>query len=467
MAASWDRRPPAQRDRAQAAALRSQVLDVVAPFSPWWRARLQALGRSAAQVSTPSGLASLPAAGERDVCPDGDPAGAAALVLQATERGWALHAEGPRLRAALSRRLASPGSYAALLEADTRPLTYVWAGLGLRFPVASTRSDLDVVARAGARLFAVLGLTRADVVVSALAPSGTAAVQALTLGALGAGAPLLAPGTDADDVADALRLVRATVLALPAGRAAELLDDLDEAGAPLEAVTTVLLVGAPYADERAAVDEALERAAVTPTVLAVHVPDGHRLAWASCRESGGSTGLHTYPDLDLVEVVDPETGEAPTGQGPHELVVTQLGLRGSALLRWRTGDLVDAVETAACPACGRTVPRVVGTSRGALVPQLDLRTGPAAVDLRAVAGALLGRPDVADWRVVVRTSARSGKDLLLVHVVPEGDPSGVVAEVARAVRTAAGRLPSQVVVAEDGGLPDEGDVLGRRLRVCP
>jgi hypothetical protein len=467
MAASWDRRPPAQRDRVQADALRSQVVDAVAPFSPWWRARLQALGRTAGQAATREGLAALPAAGERDVCPDGDPSGAAALVLQATERGWALHAEGPRLRAAMSRRLASGGSYAALVEADTRPLSYVWAGLGLRFPVASTRSDLDVVARAGARMFAVLGLTRGDVLVSAMPPAATAAVQALTLGALGAGAPLLAPGPDADDVADALRLVQATVLVLPAGRAAELVDDLDEAGAPLGALATVLLVGAPYEDERDAVHEALERAGAAPTVLAVHVPDGHRLAWAQCRESGGSTGLHTYPDLELVDVVDPETGEAVTGDGPHELVLTQLGLRGSALLRWRTGDLVEAVETTPCPACGRTVPRVVGTARGALVPELALRTGRAAVDLRAVAGALLGRPDVADWRVVVRTSARDGKDLLLVLVVPAGDPSEVVVQVAGAVRTAAGRAPSQVVVVEDGQLPEGGEVLGRRLRVGP
>ena len=468
MAASWDRRPPAQRDRQQAAALRTQVVDAVAPFSPWWRARLQALGRTASQVSTAKGLASLPAAGERDVCPDGDPSGAAALVLQASERGWALHAEGPRLRKALSRRLAAPGSYAALVEADTRPLSYVWAGLGMRFPVASTRSDLDVVARAGARMFAVLGLSRADVVVSALAPAATAAVQAVELGALGAGAPLLAPGDDPDDVADALRLVPATVLVLPAGRAALLVDDLDEAGAPLSAVTTVVLVGAPFDDERDAVEEALDRAGTSPVVLAVHVPDGHRLAWAQCRESGGTTGLHTYPDLELVDVVDPETGEAPRGgDGPHEVVVTQLGMRGSALLRWRTGDLADAVDTRPCPACGRTVPRVLGTARGALVPELDLRTGRTAVDLRAVAGALLGRPDVRDWRVVVRTSARDGKDLLLVHVVPEGDPTAVVAEVARAVRTASGRLPSQVVVAEDGELPDDGELLGRRLLSSP
>jgi len=89
------------------------------------------------------------------------------------------------------------------------------------------------------------------------------------------------------------------------------------------------------------------------------------------------------------------------GSGLYEVVLTQLGLRGSALLRWRTGDLADSLEEARCPACSRTVPRVVGTRRGALVPALALRTGLRRVDLRSVSGALVGRADVADWRVLV------------------------------------------------------------------
>jgi hypothetical protein len=456
--ASWDRRSPAAQDKQRAAAVRTQVVDAVAPFSPWWRARLQALGRTGAQVATPDALAALPAVGERDVCPDGDPAGAAGLVLQSGERGWALHAEGPQLRRALSRRLVAPGSYRAVVEADTRPTSFVWAGLALRFPVASTRSDLDVVARCGARLWQVLGLDRGDVVVSVLPLLPTAAAQALELGALGAGTPLLAPGDDPDAAAEALRLVPATVLALPAPDAARLLEDLDEAGAPLSALRTVLLVGAPSDAERDDVREALHHLGVDAgcAVLGVHVPDGHRLAWGECRQSGGTTGLHTYPDLELVDVVDPETGERPAGEaGAGELVLSQLGLRGTALLRWRTGDLVDEVTRQACPACGRTVPRVLGTRRTALVPTLGLRTGPTAVDLRAVAAALTGRPDLADWRAVVGTSARDGADQLLVHAAPAAgvDPSALAVGLAQAVRETAGLLPTQIVVQDESALP--------------
>lgn len=226
---------------------------------------------------------------------------------------------------------------------------------------------------------------------------------------------------------------------------------------------TLLLVGAPSAVERAAAEHALARAGVDAVPLAVHVTDGHRLAWAECRKGGAAAGLHTYPDLEWLQLVDPETGERGEGRGPRELVLTQLGLRGTALLRWRTADVVDDVSSGVCPACGRTVPRVVGTRRASLVPVLGLRGGEVAVDLRAVAGAVLGRPEVADWRVDITPSSRDGADRLLVHLALRGgvDAAQVALDVADAVETVAGTLPTQVVVPDDGALPARVD--GGRL----
>jgi hypothetical protein len=464
--AAWDRRTPKQQAQLRDSAVRTQVVDAVAPFSPWWKARLKTLGRKASSVGTLAGLSSLPAIGERDVCPDGDPRGMAALVLQGSESGFALHAEGPVLRRALVNRVARPSSYRSIVEADTRPTSFVWAGLGMRYPVASTRSDLDLLARAGARLWQVLGLTREDVAISALSPLPTAAARGLELAALAAGTPLLAPGDDLDAVADAFRLVPATVLAVPTAGAAQLIDDLDEAAAPLDTLRTVLLVGGAYDDERAAVTDALARVGVTDcVVLAVHVPDGHRLLWGECRQSAGRTGLHTYPDLEVVQVVDPETGEEAPGGTGGELVVTQLGFRGSALLRWRTGDLTTGVADGACASCGRNVPRVTGLRPAVLVPPLDLRGGARPVDLRGVTAALVGRADVQDWRVVLGRSARDDADELLVHVVPAGDadPAEIAVAVARDVRAAAGLLPTQVMVVDEGELPTDGWALSARV----
>lgn len=455
---SWDRRTSKQQKHDLARALKAQVVHAVGPFSPYWKARFATLGTTAAAAATPAGLEAVPAVGERDVCPDGDGASAAALVLQSGEAGWAVHTDGPQLRRALMSRLLRTGTYRAVVEADTRTTSFVEAGLGVRFPLASTRSDLDVVARAGARLWRVLGLKRADILVAAVPLARTASLQALELAALAAGSPALFPGDDVDDVTRALALFPATVLAMRPDEAARMVDDLDEAGAQLAGVRTVLLLGAPSVDERAETAEALVRAGLNPTVLAAHTPEGHRLLWGECRPGAG---LHTYPDLDLVQLVDPETGAAAE-QG--ELVVTQLGMRGSALLRWRTGDLAEGIETARCASCNRHVPRVMGVERGALVPTLALRTGARPVDLRGVAAALEGRADVVDWRVVVGPSARDGADEVLVHLLPhrDEDPSDLAVGVARDVRAAAGLLPTQVVV--DEVLPD-GSPLTRRVLV--
>jgi phenylacetate-coenzyme A ligase PaaK-like adenylate-forming protein len=308
----------------------------------------------------------------------------------------------------------------------------------------------------------VLGLTSSDVLVCGLPLLPTASLQALQLGALGAGSPALFPGSAPEDIAEALRLVPATVLALDSATAAEV---LDEVGDMLTALKLLVLVGAPTDEEREDAEVALEQAGVRAKVRAAHCPDGHRLLWGECAEGGGADeGLHTYPDLDLVQLVDPETGETSDTAGAGEVVLTQLGLRGTALLRWRTGDLAQRLTTEPCPKCRRTVTRLVGVHRRALVPDVELRNGRKGVDLRAVSAALLGRTDVADWRIILGRSARNDTSDLLVHVIPhrDSDVTDVAVSVARDVRAASGTLPTQVVIEETGSLP-AGQPLSRHV----
>lgn len=60
-------------------------------------------------------------------------------------------------------------------------------------------------------------------------------------------------------------------------------------------------------------------------------------------------GCHLPPDLIIVEFLDPEG--YPVIDGPGEVTITTLGVRGMPLLRFRTGD-VCYHERASC-ACGR------------------------------------------------------------------------------------------------------------------
>lgn len=442
--AEWDKRSAKQIRSLQDELVRTQVR-AVGSSAAYWKQRFAVLGRTPGTIDGVERLATLPAAGERDVSPQGDPAAMAGLVVHGGERQFALHTSGPQLRRAVKLRLIDRDAYRRVVESETTATSFVWSGLGFRYPLASTRGDLDVVARAGARLWQVLGLTRDDALLSAVPVGATVEHTALHYAALAAGAPAMFPGATADALAAAARLAPPTVLAVPAAAAPDAMAGLAGADA-LQRLTTLLLVGAPSDAERSAATQALlDAGRRDAVVLAVHAPSGARVLWGECRQSGGATGLHTYPDLDLVQVVDPETGENHDGHG--ELVLTQLGLRGSALVRWRTGDLVTGVESESCRGCGRTVPRVTGTTRHALVVSTERGR---ALDLRAVAGALAGRADIGDWRVVVGARTRDERGQVVVHVTPgpDTDPAEVAVAAASDIKSVAGMLPSQLVVTD-------------------
>lgn len=432
---TWDRRTPEQQAKVRDAAIRRQLRDAVGPFSPFWRERFAALRVPAVSIKGAADLTKLPAVGERDVCPSGDPREAARLVLQADEAGFAVHAQGPDLRKAMARRATGKDAYRRHVEAEVRPTTYHFAGRALRYPIASTRNDLDLVARAGARAWSVLGLTPADVLVSAVPVEASLDHLFLTYAALGAGSPALFPGPDR--LGEAVGVVPPSVVAVRPSDVA-VLDGIDLSG-----VKTVLLVGAWDEAARDAASAIVAHA----TVLGLWGPAEGRVLWAQCKEGAGNAGWHTYPDLDYVELVDPETG-APARDG-GEITVTQLGFHGSALLRWRTDDVVDApIATGACPACGRTVPRVPTAVRSSsLTVGVRLRAGDAeqAVDLRSITAVLAGRKDVADWMVEVDRSPRM-HDNLVVLIAPTGDETDAAVGVYRDVRAVTGVTPSQIVV---------------------
>src|SRR4051794_1354682 len=466
---SWDRRSDSRLRKLQDELVRAQAR-AVSSGSAYWKQRFAAAGRTASSINGAADLEALPAVGERDVSANGDGAAMAALVLHGGERQFALHTSGPQLRRAIRLRALRSSAYRRVVESETKPTTYAWTGLSFRYPLAYTRGDVDVVARAGARMWSVLGLSNEDALVSALPVGATVEHTALQYAALAAGAPALFPGAATDAVVAAARLAPPTVVAVATEAAPEIVAALADAAA-LGRLTTLVLVGAPSEEERAAAAQSLSDVGRTATVLGVHAPSGARLLWAECRESAGATGLHTYPDLDVVQVVDPETGE-PAGDGPGggpsggtaELVLTSLAMRGSALLRWRTGDLVNRIDTASCPSCGRTVARVLGTRRAALVVATD--TG-RALDLRAVAGALTGRADLADWRVVVGGRERDGRGQVVVHLAPADsveEPGEVAVGAAADIRSLAGMLPSQLVVTDAADLASiEATELTRRV----
>ena len=75
---------------------------------------------------------------------------------------------------------------------------------------------------------------------------------------------------------------------------------------------------------------------------------------AECSEQDG---LHVWDDINVVEIIDPDTEEPlPPGE-PGEIIITPLWRETMPFLRYRSGDMAMWLEDEKCP-CGRAFPRM-------------------------------------------------------------------------------------------------------------
>ena len=79
-------------------------------------------------------------------------------------------------------------------------------------------------------------------------------------------------------------------------------------------------------------------------------------AFYSCDEN---SGIHLNPEHYHWEVLDPETKEpVPEGE-PGILTFTHVGFRGTVLVRYYTGDLINGIVWDKCDHCGLIGPRMI------------------------------------------------------------------------------------------------------------
>lgn len=165
-------------------------------------------------------------------------------------------------------------------------------------------------------------------------------------------------------------------------------------------------------------------------VMATYGLTEAKTAWPECPSTDGfgSGGYHLYPDLGIVEIVDPDSGEI-LGEGkPGEIVHTPLDARGTAVIRYRTGDIIDGgLVYDPCPHCGRRMPRLVGRiSRvsNCRSMRLDKLKG-TLVDFNELEHLLDDEPSVGTWQLEIRKANDDPLDLdeLVVHVTILGNAS--------------------------------------------
>jgi hypothetical protein len=416
----WDRRSLEEQARVEALML-GRWLPVATGAAPHWHREVDAAGRRPAEMTDRGDLQRLRPSREADLLTAG--AGAAGTVMRPSEDHVKAHGGGELLSrvATAIRRDGSDGKRDVLLE-EYQPLQLHRAGADRRVLVASSRSDLDRLHRAGARAARVLGLTDQDVVLDAVPVGPTLASIGVTHLAQGASITALharGHGDDLGTVAAAARLLPVTVLTVPLEDAVRLGRTLAGARVELRRLRRIITLGPPPdEDTRGEIAGAFTAVGANADVRALWGPDLGRSLWAECAE--GHHGLHTTPDLEVLEVVDPMTGQPTDADG--DLTITSLGWHGTVLLRVQTGAWVDAPTQAPCPGCGRTVPRLVGETveRAWQLPLTADGWATRHVDLRGVPAVLASTTGVAAWRAELRgPNDRVPRDRLIVEVAGE------------------------------------------------
>jgi len=157
-----------------------------------------------------------------------------------------------------------------------------------------------------------------------------------------------------------------------------------------------------------------------------------KVAWSECRppETEAPSGFHIYPDMGFVEIIDPQTGKRLPDEQSGEIVFTQLDARGSIVLRYRTGDLIEhGLTHQPCPYCGRTCPRLLGKiSRVSDIHELKLdKFKGTLLDFNKLEHLIDDTPGVGAWQIELRKHKDDPMEVdeLIVHVVALDDAESI------------------------------------------
>lgn len=463
MAASWDERSVKEQRRLQNVLLRQTILQMALGHVPYVRTKLAAMGIEARDFRGIDHLQELPLTMRRDIVdPVRNPEGPRALMLRGTADGVKRFSDRTVIRrVALARLFGGQEIQELAVEAVTRAIhIHLAPGPGGRLPIAYTRDDLDLLARAGSRLSTLVGLERHDRLLNLVPFGPTLDFWGIFYMAHGTGMSGVHFRRERQDLSRALESfddAAATAIALPAEEAALFPDVARAERIDLSKVRVVIAVGRSLtADERAVLGEGLIAAGASDARIAATygTPEG-RVLWGECSVPVGRTetfGFHTFPDMEIIEIVSPEDGEVLGEQQPGEIVLTPLGFRGGGVPRWRTGDLaLGGVTSEPCPNCGRRVPRVGPTvRRGAWQRVVALKGSKSWIDLRDAGAA--ARERASDWQVELRRGNDS--DQLFIYLNAPDDPAPLIDlyEDLKRLRS----WPTQIVLA------DAAELAGRR-----
>ncbi len=411
LATNWQRLPEATIRALQADQLRRWLRDTVLPFSAHYRELFRQLKLTAEDFRSLDDLRRLPFTSKADLLNTPDNPAKVRDFLLVPDRNVLSRRPSSILRALLHGR----EHVAQGFENEFRPifLTSTTGRSADPVPFLYTNHDIANLQLAGERVFGVCGARREDKLLNMFPYAPHLAFWLTHYGSTSFGVFTASTGggkvMGTEGQLRFLRKIRPDVLIGMPTFVYHVLHQAAEEGVRCENLRRVVLGGEKVPDGMRLKlrNLALELGARELDVVTTYGFTEAKMAFAECPVPVDETpsGYHLYPDLGVVEVVDPKTGEpVPNGQ-PGEIVFTPLDSRGTVVLRYRTGDCIDGGLTyERCPHCGRQVPRLVGKiSRSSAFKEVQLdKIKGTLVDFNELEHVLDDAPNVGAWQIELR-----------------------------------------------------------------
>ncbi len=415
------------RDRKLAHFVRTQLY----PYSPFYRKLFDAQKVDPAEIRGVEDLRRLPFTYKSDIAPDPDgPDRFRDFILQPDEE--LIREYMPKLQLArrkIDRVLKGDDFLRKQLSSDFAPIhvQFTTGRTGRPTPILYTARDVERMAEAGRRALELAGFgTTIDYygasIVNAMPFAPHLGFWMVSKGLDRAGILALHSGggrvLGTQRIINAVESMAATGLIGMPSYVYHVLRSAAEQNRDFSSLKLVLVSGERVsAGLRDKLDGFLEEMGARDfSVLAALGFTEARKGYSECTP-GGDTGYHIYPDMDYIELVDPETGE-PVDEGEDgELVYTCLEGQGTCVLRFRTGDVVKGgIVYEPCPSCGRSVPRLGSdvTRSGAVKGFCLTKLKGILVDQGAFFSVLNANPKVEDWQVEI---GKAGGDPYEVDIV--------------------------------------------------
>jgi len=391
--------------------LRTRVL----PFSPFYRRLFAEAGLDAGDLRSIDDIRRIPFTTKQDILPSAEnPEGPRDLILQPDEASIRERLpKSEQLKLLMMKLGMGKRRLRERLFREFNPCTmFFTTGRSTgSIPFFLTPYDHRLLAEAGNRMSEVVGIRAGQDKVLNLFPyaphlafwqTAVAGIETGTL-TLNTGGGRVMPS---DRLIAAFERLKPTAIVAMPGYWYHLLRRMVDEGRDLSHVKKIALGGenVPAGFKRKVVELMGTCGAVDVKIASVLGFTEARQCWAECT-GARRTGFHTYPDMSLFEIIDPNTGEPlPEGE-TGELVYTALDGRGSMVVRYRTGDIVQGgITSEVCPGCGRTVPRIMSDiQRASNVKSLTIgKVKGCLVNLNTLSEAFSGDPEIEEWQLEIK-----------------------------------------------------------------